>query len=128
MNTITEAPIGFALIEVNGRTPSEISERVTCVCDSLEDATIDTVISGMVIVSYGTMPFQKKHPEAEMSKFASEFIKIHGDGIRLVWGVYHGAYGNIGGSTRFHYGFIIPEFVEAFVGLSKLKFGEAIRI
>ena len=130
MNQLTEGPIGFALIQVDGRTPREISERMSAVCDRVADsnAVIECLFSGFVIVSVGTMHFHTKHPEFEIEKAVEEIRKKGVESIRLVWGVYHGAFGNIGSTGRFSYSFIIPDFMAAFSSLQNLPFGATLRI
>lgn len=88
MNQLTEGPIGFALIQVDGRTPREISERMSVVCDCVAhtNAVIDCLFSGFIIISVGTMAFHTKNPELEIEKVVEEIRKNDSGGLRLVLG------------------------------------------
>ncbi len=101
---------------------------VVCDCVAHTNAVIDCLFSGFIIISVGTMAFHTKNPELEIEKVVEEIRKNDSGGLRLVWGVYCGAFGNIGGTTRFSYGFIIPDFMAAFSSLQKLPVGSALRI
>jgi hypothetical protein len=130
MNQLTERPIGFALVQIEGRTPHQISEGMGIVCDCVANtnAVIDCLFSGFVIASVGTMSFHTKHPEFEIQRVVEEIRKKMPENLRLVWGVHHGAFGNIGSSARFSYTFIIPDFMAAFSSLQKLPLGASLRI
>jgi hypothetical protein len=130
MNQLKEGPIGFVVVQVNGRTPEEVCHRMGVVCESaaMANAVVDCLFSGFVIASVGTIPGAASHPEKEIQRVVDAIRKTEPDSLRMVWGVHHGVFGTMGGPTRFAYSFIVPDFMDAFTGLVKLAFGQVSRI
>ncbi len=124
--TLHSGEIGFVLSWVNGYSPEQVSERTGRVADLAIEygGVVDSMVSGLVIVSFGASPPPFVH-SSDQAGFVAALIQELGNEIKLVHGCSKGYYGNIGSARRMAYSFIIEDFGLALKRLCSLDFGQA---
>jgi hypothetical protein len=116
--------IGFVLAFVQGRTASEVSERMGRVADVATKyrATFFQSVSGLMILGFGT------HADSliDSQPLLVEALRTElTNNIKIVHGVGEADYGLFGNNTWPSFTFLLPQF-DAILGvLARLPFGEA---
>jgi hypothetical protein len=123
--------IAYAIIEVRGRNAGEISARMGLAAKIAAEngAVTDAMVSGLLVISRGTVPDPDKQKKTEPFTFL--LVKILDqlqDGARIAYGSEFADFGRLGGETRFAYSFIAPSFGKALSGLLSTDFGKFIEI
>ena len=123
--------IAFAIIEVHGDSAAEVSARIGWVTKIAEEygAVTDALVSGLVVISRGTVPERKddKLPEP----FSVLLLKMQselGGNVRIAYGSETAEFGKLGDESRFTYSFIAPSFGKALAQLVATEFGKIVEV
>jgi hypothetical protein len=119
--------IAFAIIEVRGDSAEEISTRMAVVGKIAGEHNLvtDAFVSGLIIISRGTVPDAASGRSPE--PFSILLLKILTelkDNVRIVSGHEFADFGKIGDQSRFAYTFIAPSFAKALSRLLATPFGK----
>jgi len=114
----------FVIAYVRGEGPDQISERMSRVAElaSAHNAIVDHLVSGLVVLVFGTHPGFSSEPGARSSLVQALREQLAGD-VKIVHGATDGHYGLFGSDSRMSYTFLIPQFDRVLGTLSELEFG-----
>lgn len=128
---LTNGYIAFAIIEVRGNNAEEISSRmgVTATIATANGATTDAMVSGLIVISRGTVPAldDKTNPKPFSVLLLKILAELKND-VRITHGGELADFGKIGDETRFAYSFIAPSFGKALGELLVTDFGKIVEI
>ena len=124
MNKLEKSIIDFVLIKVRDKPIENIQNHIKNVVGvaAANNGIIENIISTVVVVSF----FKNKENEkiANRMKLIKHLLKSEGKDISIVHGRVNGYYGNLGNSSSFHFGSIIPNVSNYIALLDSLEFGE----
>jgi hypothetical protein len=117
--------IGYVLAWLRGDSAEQISERMgrTAEIAVQYGGITDCMVSGLIVVCFGALQLADSQPR-DRSGLVAALIQEYGEDIKLVHGTSWGHYGNLGGSKRLAYSFVLPEFERALARLCALQFGQ----
>lgn len=123
---LVEKQIDFVCVEVRGENAAVISERMDRVAALAyhHGATVDAMLSGLVVIVFGHFHFSGDAMDRDgllaslHAEFPTDAKIVHGAGLA--------ACGNVGGSTRMFFSFILPGFTSALADLAALPFGQTL--
>lgn len=123
--------IAFAIIEVRGASAEEVSTRMGLVAKIAAEngAVADAMVSGLIIISRGTVPLEVDGIRTEPFSFLLVKIldQLKND-VRITYGAEFADFGKLGNETRFAYSFIAPSFGKALSRLLSTEFGKLVEV
>ncbi len=123
--------IAFAIVQIHGDSAEEVSARMGVAARiALEnDAVTDALVSGLVIISRGTLPAAGGVEETQPFTFL--LLKILSElkeDVRIIHGGEIAHFGKLGNEARFAYSFIAPSFEKALSQLAGTDFGKIVEV
>jgi hypothetical protein len=123
--------IEYAIVEVQGATAEEVSQRMGKIAELAlaHDTQVEVLISGMVILSRGTLP---QHLELKtLDPFILTLLEIQkelSENVRIIFKKEFAHFGNLGSPARFSYGFIAPSFLKTVQQIADVPFGKILEL
>ncbi len=121
--------IAYAIIEVRGPTAEEISTRMGRVAKIATEHGLatDAMVSGVVILSRGTLPLEQTGIKTEpFSLLLMKIMEQLKHDVRIAYGAEYADFGKLGHEARFAYSFIAPSFGKVLGRLLSTEFGKIV--
>lgn len=126
LNELSQGPVEFILVAVQGATPNETGDRLGSVATIARQNgwMIQDLLCNLAVFVHGTLPI-KEPLVLDRSALASKLLQSSPANIKIVHGVEPAFFGNMGGAARITYGVLLPSFLDAVSRLNGLPFGRA---
>jgi hypothetical protein len=129
LNELSEGPVEFIFVVVQGATPNETGQHLGSVAAFAKRNgwMVQDFLCNLVVLVRGVLPF--KEPLAPgRSAVAQQLIQSMRESIKIVHGAETASYGVMGGENRLTYGVLLPSFLDVMSALHALPYGQALEL